>query len=135
MVKSGLLPRACRRISAYSLKTFFAGLARTNDPSKTIVVFKCSDGYAATVSLSDALIAPSFLAVKDLDAPAGSSWVPIPGSADQSTPGPFYLVWKFDRKNPRLPWPYQIVRISIQSASSYSAVTHELWRPLFRHPS
>jgi len=86
--------------------------------SDVYVRFRCEDGYLPAMPLSRALKGDGLIAVRDLHAPPGKDWEPLPADGGPSTPAPSYLVWVSPPGGPEdYPWPYQIVAIELTSAA------------------
>lgn len=88
-----------------------------------LVVFHAADGYTAAMNLERALTAGGILAVGDLDAPPGQSWIAIEQGGREVSPAPLYLVWPgAESGDPRYVWPYQIQTIEMKPfAEQYGA--------------
>jgi mono/diheme cytochrome c family protein len=95
-------------------------LAGIRPDPKTIWTFTALDGYKASVAVADVLQSgcKAFVAIADLDKEEG--WEKIQQGKEWISPGPYYLVWQTPMVDvtPRikLPWPYQMVEISIHQA-------------------
>lgn len=106
-----------KRYAGYWLSEVF-GLADVQLDPKAIWVFTALDGYQARVTVADVLRsgAKAFVTVKDLDAP---DWEKIKQGKEWVSPAPYYLVWQSPAQVPKdikLPWPYQMVGISVEYA-------------------
>lgn len=91
-------------------------------PDETQVVFECEDGYNPSMPLSKVLTSKAYLAVKDKDAPAGEDWTTLQKGPETKKIAPFYICYT-DVKgdDPTYKWPYNLVRISLTSASKETA--------------
>ena len=87
------------------------------------IMFRCADGYAATMPLSLALARKGFVVFRDLDAPSGKKWKSFAHGKKEITPEPFYVVWKdVPADDLRFKWPYNLVEIElIDLQKEYSA--------------
>jgi len=108
-----------KRYSGYWLSDIFALAGIHPDPT-TVWTFKALDGYKASIAVADVLKSgvKAFVAVADLDKIEG--WEKIKQGKEWISPGPYYLVWKTPLEDltpsVKLPWPYQMVEISIHKA-------------------
>jgi len=94
-----------------------AGLQAYDDSE---FIFTALDGYKARISQSDLSRskANGFIAIADIDQEQG--WEPFQHGKEMITPAPYYLVWDLPVDMPKdiqLPWPYQMVGISIMSVN------------------
>ena len=105
-----------KRYAGYWLSDIFHLMGIRPDP-KTVWTFTALDGYKASISVADVLQygVKAFVAVADLDKEEG--WENIKQGKEWISPGPYYLVWQTPLRDvtPRvkLPWPYQMIEISI----------------------
>ena len=92
-----------------------------------LVVFEAADGYVATMALHTARAGGGVIATRDLDAPAGNTWIPWQRNGRAVTPAPLYLVWPgVAAEDWRYVWPYQLVAIAIKPfAAQYGAAVPE----------
>jgi mono/diheme cytochrome c family protein len=92
-----------------------------------LVFFHAADGYTAAMNLERALTAGGVLAVSDLDALPGRSWITIDQGGREVSPAPLYLVWPgAESDDPRFVWPYQIQTIEVKPfAEQYGAAVPE----------
>jgi mono/diheme cytochrome c family protein len=92
-----------------------------------LVVFEASDGYVAAMALGTARAGGGVIATRDLDAPAGNTWIPWKQDGRTVTPAPLYLVWHGVAPDDwRYVWPYQLVTIAIKPfAAQYGAAVPE----------
>jgi mono/diheme cytochrome c family protein len=108
-----------KRYAGYWLSDIFALAGIHPDPT-TVWTFTALDGYKASIAVADALQsgAKAFVAIADLDKEEG--WEMIPHGKELVSPGPYYLVWQTPMEDVtpsiKLPWPYQMVEISISKA-------------------
>ena len=108
-----------KRYAGYWLSDIFA-LAGIHPDPDTVWTFTALDGYKASIAAEDVLKsgAKAFVAIEDMDKEEG--WEKIKQGKEWISPGPYYLVWQTPMEDvtPRvkLPWPYQMVEISIQKA-------------------
>ena len=58
-----------------------------------VAIFEAADGYKAVMSLDNALSPGGVIAARDLDAEAGSDWLPFKQGKETILPAPYYLVW------------------------------------------
>lgn len=93
------------------------------DLSQTQIVFECEDGYNPSMSLAKILSKKAYLAVSDIDAPAGEDWInPKKGNHEMKI-APFYVVYTdVPAKDVTYKWPYNLVKISLSAASKELAV-------------
>ena len=71
------------------------------------LVFECEDGYKPIMPLPLLLSAKSFIAIRDVDAPKGKSWLPIIAA-------PFYLIYEgVSANNTAYKWPYNLIKIHL----------------------
>lgn len=100
-----------KRYVAWPLTNLFAELGAGVDLDRTVLVFRCEDGYAPAYFLSELTNGVPYLARRDLDAPAGEDWIYVTeADNDQYSPAPFMLVWEA-AADVKLPWPYQLTKI------------------------
>ena len=86
------------------------------------VRFRCKDGYLPIMPLARAMGGKGLIAIRDVNAPQGEDWQPLPGSGSSSTLAPSYLVWVSPPGGPEeYPWPYQMVAIELISSSGAQA--------------
>lgn len=80
--------------------------------SHSMVEFICTDGYNPFEKLTNLVTQNAFIAMKDLDAPQGQTWISFPYGNSMRTPGTFYLVWpNASSIASKYPWPYGIVAL------------------------
>lgn len=84
-------------------------------PDDTHLVLVATDGYRSPVSLRTARASHAVLAFRDVEAPAGSEWAPLPPGRAVNSPAPYYLVWPRDTPG-HVPWPYGVVEIEVWRA-------------------
>jgi mono/diheme cytochrome c family protein len=78
--------------------------------------FVASDGYKASIAMAEAPLDRAVVAFEDLDAPDGETWTPFRHGKAQTTPAPFYVVWRgADELAGHLPWAFKVVSIRIAS--------------------
>ncbi len=93
------------------------------------VVFVCSDGYRATMPVTDVRDG-GVLAVRDVGAPPEVRWQPLRQGREYMLPAPYYLVWPPASASGRdRPWPYRVValelsRPAVRVETSDAAVAH-----------
>jgi len=108
-----------KRYMGYWLSDIFSFIGIHPQPN-TVWTFTALDGYKASIAAGDVLKSgvKAFIAVADLDKTEG--WEKIQQGKERISPGPYYLVWQtplVDVTPPiKLPWPYQMVEISIHQA-------------------
>ncbi|HXC06684.1 MAG TPA: c-type cytochrome, partial [Bacteroidia bacterium] len=108
-----------KRYAGYWLRDIFA-LAGIHPGPDTVWTFTALDGYKVSIAAADVLQSgvKAFVAVEDMDREDG--WEKIKQGKEWVSPGPYYLVWQtpLEDVTPRvkLPWPYQMVEISIGKA-------------------
>jgi mono/diheme cytochrome c family protein len=96
---------------------------RSLDPSKTQIVFECEDGYNPSMSLQKVLAKRAFIAVRDSDAPQGQDWINPKKEGREMKIAPFYVVYTdVPAADISYKWPYNLVKISLASASDELAV-------------
>lgn len=109
-----------KRYAGYWLSDILALEGIHPDP-KTVWTFTALDGYKASIAVADVLQSgcKAFVAIEDLDRDEG--WEKIQQGKEWISPGPYYLVWQTPLEdvtpNVKLPWPYQMVQISIHQAN------------------
>ena len=91
-------------------------------PEETQVVFECEDGYNPSMPLTKVINSKAYLAIRDKDAPAGEDWTTLQKGPETKKIAPFYICYT-DVKgdDPSYKWPYNLVRISLTSASKETA--------------
>lgn len=93
------------------------------DLAQTQVVFECEDGYNPSMALEKVLQKKSYLAVADTDAPQGQEWVNPTKEGREMKIAPFYVVYTdVPAADVSFKWPYNLVKISLASASQELAV-------------
>ena len=108
-----------KRYAGYWLSDIF-DLAGAHSDSHSVWSFSALDGYKASIAVADVLKTgvKAFVAIEDLDKEEG--WEKIPKGKEMISPGPYYLVWLTPLQDAalsaKLPWPYQMVEISIHKA-------------------
>jgi len=108
-----------KRYAGYWLRDILA-LAGVHPDPNTTWTFRALDGYKTSITVRDVLKsgAKAFIAVADLDKEEG--WEKIQQGKEWISPGPYYLVWQTPLEDltpsVKLPWPYQMVEISINKA-------------------
>lgn len=109
-----------KRYAGYWLSEIFA-LAGVHPDSNAVLTFTALDGYKASIDVADIQKTgvKAFVAVADLDKEEG--WEKFQHGKELITPAPYYLVWQtplvdVTPPNVKLPWPYQMVEISIHKA-------------------
>ncbi|MEN9834063.1 MAG: hypothetical protein RL011_256 [Pseudomonadota bacterium] len=104
------------------IAALFKGL---NLPSDAVIEFKCTDGFAATISQSRILNdntqrSVAFVAVEDPRRP----WPKVKGGT--SSAGPFYLVWEHPELSAVVQeeWPFQLAAFTVKGSlqSLYPAI-------------
>lgn len=112
------------RVQGYTLRDALARIpgwsgylqrVQTSAPGDDAVelIFRCRDGYAPTMPLRLALARHGYLALRDVDAPAGEEWLPFQHGNKTETPAPFYLVWEDVSAEDFRYSPYQVISIEI----------------------
>lgn len=82
------------------------------------VRFRCKDGYLPIMPLARALGGKGLIAIRDLHAPPGKDWEPLPAKGESATLSPSYLVWVSPPGDPdEYPWPYQMISIELVSGA------------------
>ena len=108
-----------KRYAGYWLSDIF-NLAGVHPDPSTVWTFTALDGYKASIAAADVLQSgvKGFVAIEDLDKEEG--WEKIKQGKEWISPGPYYLVWQTPLEDVtpkvKLPWPYQMVEISIHTA-------------------
>ncbi|MBM4251135.1 MAG: c-type cytochrome [Deltaproteobacteria bacterium] len=99
---------------AVPIATLFSGL---NLPPDAVIEFKCTDGFAATISQSrilnsDTRRSVAYVAVEDPRRP----WPKVKGG--KSTAGPFYLVWDHPELSAVVQeeWPFQLAAFTVKGS-------------------
>jgi mono/diheme cytochrome c family protein len=108
-----------KRYAGYWLSDIFAyeGIHADRD---TVWTFTALDGYKASIAVADIQKygVKAFVAIEDLDRQEG--WEKIQQGKEWVSPGPYYVVWQTPLEDAtpqvKLPWPYQVVEISIHKA-------------------
>ena len=94
------------------LKTYTA--IKKLEVEKYQLVFECEDGYKPIMSLPLLLSAKSFIAIRDVEAPKGKSWLPIIKEGHEMKAAPFYLVYEgVSANNTAYKWPYNLIKIHL----------------------
>lgn len=82
------------------------------------VVFECEDGYKPEMNLVQLINAKAFLAISDVDAPAGRDFSQIIKDGHEMKAAPFYIVYEgIDPKDGTFKWPYNLVKIHFAPAN------------------
>jgi mono/diheme cytochrome c family protein len=108
-----------KRYAGYWLSDILA-LAGVHPDPDAVWTFTALDGYKASIAVADVVHygCKAFVAVEDLDKQEG--WEKIQHGKELISPGPYYVVWQTPMvdvtPNIKLPWPYQVVEISIHKA-------------------
>ena len=111
-----------KHYAGYWLTDIFALIGINTDPH-TVWTFKALDGYTTSIAVADVLKtgAKAFIAIADIDKEEG--WEMIQQGKEWISPGPYYLVWQTPLKNAdsaiKLPWPYQMIEISIHQPDEF----------------
>lgn len=93
------------------------------DLKQTQIVFECEDGYNPSMSLEKVLQKKSYLAISDVEAPAGQDWINPKKGTHEMKIAPFYVVYTdVPAKDVTYKWPYNLVKISLSAASKELAV-------------
>jgi len=109
-----------KRYAGYWLLDILALAGVQHPDPNTVWTFTALDGYKANIAVADVLQsgAKAFVAVEDLDKEEG--WEKIQQGKELISPGPYYVVWQTPMVDVtpsiKLPWPYQVVEISIHKA-------------------
>ena len=78
------------------------------------LVFECEDGYKPIMSLPLLLSTKSFIAIRDVEAPKGKSWLPIMKAGHEMKAAPFYLIYEgVSANNTAYKWPYNLIKIHL----------------------
>ncbi len=94
-------------------------------PPDAVIEFKCTDGFAATISQSrilneDSHRSTAYIAIEDPNKP----WPSVKGG--KSTAGPFYLVWDHPEVSAitQEEWPFQLASFTVKGSlkSIYPAI-------------
>ncbi|MBC7890647.1 MAG: c-type cytochrome [Sphingobacteriaceae bacterium] len=105
------------------------GYDRTN-PANTQVIFECEDGYNPSMPLAKVLSRKAYLAIRDVDAPAGQDWITIKKAGQTKTAAPFYVVYTdVPPDDATFKWPYNLARIRLQPAADELALLHPTGTP------
>lgn len=91
------------------------------DTATTELIFLCKDGYNPGMPLSKVVENEPYLAIRDLDAPAGKNWM----DTLQGLWTPFYLVWTNHRMGAEgFAWPYGLKYLQFKASDeAYKAAT------------
>jgi len=124
-----------QRYQGFWLRDLLKDLSYIGYPESDVYVrFRCKDGYAPIMPLAHALKGEGLIAIRDLGAPQGKNWEPLPANGEPSTPAPSYLVWASPAGDiEEYPWPYQIVAIELASSADVlgSALPDDSRKPGF----
>ena len=94
------------------------------------VVFECEDGYKPEMNLVKLLEAKAYLAISDVDAPAGREWAQILKDGHEMIAAPFYVIYEgVDPKDGTFKWPYNLVKIHFAPANENEASLKPLNAP------
>ncbi len=105
------------------------GYDRAN-PASTQVIFECEDGYNPSMPLAKVLSRKAYLAIRDLDAPAGQDWITVEKAGQIKTVAPFYVVYTdVPPDDATFKWPYNLARIRLQPAADELARLHPTGTP------
>jgi len=105
------------------------GYDRAN-PASTQVIFECEDGYNPSMPLAKVLSRKAYLAIRDLDAPAGQDWITVEKAGQTKTAAPFYVVYTdVPPRDETFKWPYNLARIRLQPAGDELALLHPTGTP------
>lgn len=78
------------------------------------LVFECEDGYKPIMSLPLLQSAKSYIAIRDVEAPKGKSWLPIIKAGHEMKAAPFYLIYEgVSANNTAYKWPYNLIKIHL----------------------
>ena len=110
----------------WPLEAVMAHLPEVSANGQTYVVqFIAVDGYKASLPLDELPVEAGVVAFGVADAPEGESWSTFSHGDEQTTPAPYYLVWREgDHATGELPWSYKLSSIGIAPAG-------ELWGAAF----
>ncbi|MFN4144947.1 MAG: c-type cytochrome [Runella sp.] len=112
-----------RAVPFRQILDLFLPAYRNLDSHHTQIVFECEDGYNPSMALEKILSKKAYLALSDLDAPAGQDWINAQKDGHDMKVAPFYVVYTdVSPKDYSFKWPYNLVRISLASASEELAV-------------
>ncbi|MCU0341948.1 MAG: cytochrome c [Spirosomaceae bacterium] len=101
----------------------FLAAYKNLDLAQTQIVFECEDGYNPSMSLAKVLDKKSYLALSDVDAPTGQEWINPTKEGREMKIAPFYVVYTdVPASDVSFKWPYNLVKISLASASEELAV-------------
>lgn len=107
-----------QRYQGFRLRDVLKDLTGGHPETDLYVRFRCSDGYLPIMPLARAMAGKGLIAIRDVNAPPGKDWQPLPGNETSSTPTPSYLVWVSPPGDPdEYPWPYRLVDIELVSSS------------------
>jgi mono/diheme cytochrome c family protein len=107
-----------QRYQGLWLRDVLKDLGQDHPEAGMYVRFRCKDGYLPIMPLARAMGGKALIAIRDVNAPQGEDWQPLPGSGTSSTPAPSYLVWLSPAGDPEeYPWPYQMVAIELVSSA------------------
>lgn len=107
-------PGRAMEYQAVPIAALFSGL---NLPPDAVIEFKCTDGFAATISQSrilntDTRRSVAYVAVEDPRRP----WPKVKDG--KSTAGPFYLVWEHPELSAVVQeeWPFQLAAFTVKGS-------------------
>jgi mono/diheme cytochrome c family protein len=108
--------KKANKYEAVPLKPFLEKLITTQhlDPTNTEVIFLCKDGYNPSMSLEKVINSSPYLAIKDIDAPAGKQWA----DTLKGLWSPYYLIWENVSKEEKgYTWPYGLKYLQFKAAA------------------
>lgn len=107
-----------RSYRGWPLESFLEATTDLNENARSDLElqFVATDGYRATVALAEAPLERAVVAFEDLDAPDGRTWATFRHGKEETTPGPFYVVWRgADDLEGHLPWAFKVTSIRMAS--------------------
>ncbi len=114
--------KSAKAYEAYPLADILKqiGLPGSAKTDELVLVLTAEDGYSVAMAYQDALAEQGFIAFKDHAAPANKNWLDFKFGKQTMTPAPYYLVWPKEGLDEwRYPWPFQLSKLSLQTARSY----------------
>ena len=118
-IKNDPVYHKTKKFNAILLKSLlekFSSVKRL-DASQMKIVFECVDGYKPEMPLDKFLASKAYLALSDVDAPAGKEWQTIMKDNHEMTAEPFYVVYADSPADNDYKWPYNLIKIHFEPAA------------------
>lgn len=116
IVKEDPVYHSKKRYNAISLPQLLDTYSKIKQlqTDKYQIVFECEDGYKPMMPLQKIVLARSFLAISDLDAPEGKLWSKIIKDGREMKAAPFYLIYEgISPTDSDFKWPYNLIKIHL----------------------